>query len=174
MAVNPHEKSSVWYREPLVWMVVAIPLAAVLMGGVTLTLAITTFDGMVSDDYYKQGMQINRLMERDALARRHELSSLVLLGPQGGIVEVHLAGNASFQAPETLNLSLFHATRPGIDHEVVLRRSAAGTYLAARPELAQGRWYLQLDADGWRLKGEFEGTVDARKLQLGRAAGNAQ
>ena len=89
-------------------------------------------------------------------------------------VEAHLAGNASFQAPETLNLSLFHATRPGLDHEVVLRRSAAGTYLAARPELAQGRWYVQLDADGWRLKGEFEGTREARELRLGRAAGSAQ
>lgn len=172
--MSSHEKPSPWYREPLVWMVVGIPLSAVLMGGVTLALAITTFDGMVSDDYYKQGMQINRLMERDALARRHELSSLVLLGPQGGIVEVHLEGNTGFEAPEIVSMNLFHATRPGLDREVVLRRSAAGTYLAARPELARGRWYLQLEADGWRLKGELEGTREARELRLGRAAGSTQ
>ena len=51
---------SPWYREPLVWMVVAIPAAAVIAGAVMLVLANATWDGLVADDYYERGMQINR------------------------------------------------------------------------------------------------------------------
>ena len=172
--MNLKANQSTWYREPLVWMLIAIPFSAVVMGAVTLFLAISTYDGMVSDDYYEQGLQINRSMERDALAEDSDLSSVVLLGARGGVIEVRLAGNARFKAPEIVNLRLFHATRPGLDVHSALRRLADGRYLGARPDLAPGHWYLQLDADGWRLKGELEGSEEAQRLALGRGAGAEQ
>lgn len=162
--------STAWYREPLVWLVIMIPGAAVLMGAIMLTLAVSTYDGLVVDDYYKKGLQINRSMERDAMAERHELASVVLLGPQGGAIELLLEGNARFEAPEMVNLRLMHATRSGLDLDLRLRRIAPGRYLASRPELAPGRWHLQLEADDWRLKGVVEGREDAQRLRLGRAA----
>jgi len=174
MAVKWKSNQSTWYREPLVWMIIAIPFSAVIMGAVTLFLAVSTYDGMVSDDYYKQGLQINRLMQRDALAERSGLSSVVLLGARGGVIEVRLDGNSRFTAPEIVNLRLFHATRPGLDVHIALRRIAAGRYLAGRPDLAPGHWYLQLDADGWRLKGELEAREDAQRLTLGRGASAEQ
>jgi hypothetical protein len=144
------------------------------MGAVMLTLAVTTYDGLVADDYYEKGLQINRSMERDAMAERQGLAAVVLLGSGGGAVEVRLDGNPRFEAPEIVNLRLFHATRPGLDLHLALRRIASGRYLASRPDLAPGRWYMQLDADGWRLTGELEGTEDAQRLRLGRAAIEAQ
>ena len=170
MSVNSKPRLPRWYREPLVWMVIAIPFSAVIMGAVTLFLAISTYDGMVSDDYYEQGLRINRLMERDALAEHSGLSAVVSMGATGGVIEVGLDGDARFEAPEVVNLRLFHATRPGLDLHIALRRIAAGRYLAGRPDLALGRWYLQLDADGWRLKGELEGMQDAQRIELGRVA----
>lgn len=163
-----------WYREPIVWLIVAIPASAVVMGAIMLGLAVSTYDGLVADDYYKKGLQINRSMERDARAKQHGLSSLVRLGPRGGVIEVALDGNHGFQVPEVVNLRLFHATRPGLDRDIVLRRVAAGRYLASRPPLAPGRWYLQLDADDWRLTGELEGSDDAQRLQLGRGRAAAK
>lgn len=159
-----------WYRQPLVWMVIAIPFSSVVMGVVMLVLSITTYDGLVSDDYYKRGLQINRLMERDALARRHGLSSVVTVGPPDGVIEVRIEGAPPFESPEVVDLRLYHATRPGLDQAIVLRRTATGRYVAARPALAPGRWYLQLDAEGWRLRGEFQGGEEPRRLLLGRAA----
>lgn len=161
-----HDSSS-WYREPMVWLVVAIPACAVIMGAIMVTLAVSTYDGLVTDDYYRKGLQINRSMERDSVAERHGLSSLVRVGPQGGVIEVDLKGNRGFEAPEAVNLRLFHATRPGLDLEIVLRRVAAGRYLSSRPDLASGRWYLQLDADDWRLRGELDGRDDAQQIVLG-------
>jgi hypothetical protein len=88
-------------------MVIAIPASSVIMGVVMLVLAITTYDGLVTDDYYKQGLQINRLLERDAAAERHGLSSEVLVGASGGVIEVQLKGHPPFEAPEAVDLRLF-------------------------------------------------------------------
>ena len=161
---------SVWYREPMVWLVLIIPASAVVMGVVMLSLAVSTYDGLVVDDYYKKGLQINRTMERDALAKAHDLASVVRFGEKGGVIEASLDGNASFEPPEIVNLRLFHATRPGLDLHLTLRRVASGRYVASRPDLAPGRWYVQLDAGDWRLKGEVDGTPEAQRLGLGRAA----
>lgn len=163
-------KSRKWYREPMVWLVLMIPAAAVVMGAVMLTLAISTYDGLVVDDYYKRGLQINRSIERDASAQAYGLASIVRLGESGGVIEASLDGDASFEAPEMVNLRLYHATRPGLDLHLMLRRIAPGRYLASRPELAPGRWYAQLDAEGWRLKGELQGIKGAQQMRLGRAA----
>lgn len=168
--MKPNHEQSIWYREPMVWLVLMIPASAVIMGAVMLTLAVSTFDGLVVDDYYKKGLQINRSMERDALAQSHDLESIVRFGEKGGVVEASLEGNVYFEPPEIVNLRLFHATRSGLDLQLKLRRVAAGRYVASRPDLAPGRWYVQLDADDWRLKGEIHGTQAAQRLKLGRAA----
>jgi uncharacterized protein len=158
---------SAWHREPMVWLIIMIPLSAVVMGAVMLTLAISTYDGLVSDDYYKQGLQINRSMERDALARSYALGADVLLGAAGEAIEVSLSGNLRFQSPEIVQLQLFHATRPGLDRSVALRRVASGRYVASALRLEPGHWYLQLDADGWRLKTRFAALDGSQRLTLG-------
>ena len=59
-----------WHREPLVWLVIAFPLAAVIGGFATLYLAIRSWDGLVVDDYYKKGLEINKVLARDELAQQ--------------------------------------------------------------------------------------------------------
>ena len=44
-----------WQREPMVWMLIAIPASSVLVGMVMLWLAIASYDGLVVDDYHQQG-----------------------------------------------------------------------------------------------------------------------
>ncbi len=57
-----------WYRLPIMWLVIAIPLAAVIVGSILLTISIQTFDGLVEDDYYKKGKEIDRVLKRDMAA----------------------------------------------------------------------------------------------------------
>ena len=167
-------KPSIWYREPMVWMVIMIPLSAVIMGAIMLTLAVSTYDGLVSDDYYKKGLQINRSMERDALAASHDLTGEVVLGAPGEMVEVSLAGNARFQAPEIVHLRLFHTTRPGLDRHLVMRRVASGHYIASLSRLEPGAWYAQLDADGWRLKARLIAADGRQRVDLVHAQSRGQ
>jgi uncharacterized membrane protein YeaQ/YmgE (transglycosylase-associated protein family) len=42
-------KTNRWYREPIMWLVVAFPLTSVIVGFVSLALAIRSDDGMVED-----------------------------------------------------------------------------------------------------------------------------
>lgn len=164
--MGAHYKQAVWYREPMVWLVIMIPMSAVIMGAVMLTLAVFSFDGLVTDDYYKQGLQINRSMERDALAASYDLAGSVVLGAAGEPLEVSLSGNARFRAPEILHLRLFHATRSGLDRHLVLRRTSAARYVASGPHLEPGPWYLQLDADGWRLKARLSASDAPQRVDL--------
>lgn len=157
----------------MVWLIVAIPASAVLMGAIMLYLSISTYDGLVTDDYYQKGLQINRSKERDERALALGLSSVVAMDASGGAVEVLLEGDSGFVAPEILDMQLFHATRPGLDIHLRLRRLDGGRYVASRPELARGRWYLQLEADDWRLKGEFTGGDGGFRLLLGHPVESA-
>jgi len=72
-------KTNRWYREPIMWLVIAFPLTAVIVGFVSLALAIRSDDGMVEDDYYKQGMTINRMLDRDKAAAAGDLTGTVEL-----------------------------------------------------------------------------------------------
>lgn len=167
--LGARHKASIWYREPMVWLVILIPFSAVIMGAILLTLSISTYDGLVSDDYYKKGLQINRSMERDALAAFHDLSGEVVLGAATEMVEVSVTGNSQFQAPEIVHLRLFHATRPGLDRHLLMRRVASGRYVASTSRLEPGAWYAQLDADGWRLKARLVASEGSQRVALGHA-----
>ncbi|NIV51720.1 MAG: hypothetical protein GWN53_07535 [Gammaproteobacteria bacterium] len=145
-----------WYRQPLVWLIILIPASSVLMGAATLVLAIRSFDGMVVDDYYRQGLQINRSLERDRAAARHGLGGTMRMDEGRGRIRTTLAADRGFRPPAALRLNLFHATRSGFDREVLLRRVTAQQYEGTLPKLVPGRWYLQLEADDWRLTGSFE------------------
>ena len=141
-----------WYREPLVWMVLAIPATAVLGGVVMLVLANLTWDGLVADDYYRQGMQINRSLARDAEAARLGLAA-TLTFPAPGVVEVRLADSHGTAAAggERLTLRFAHATRSGADVRVRLTRSADGGWRGTLPPLPPGKWYAELGNGQWRL-----------------------
>jgi hypothetical protein len=49
-----------WWTFGHVWLVIAGPVIVVIAGFVTLYLAISTPDPVVSEDYYRQGIEINR------------------------------------------------------------------------------------------------------------------
>lgn len=49
-----------WWTFGHVWLVIAGPVIVVIAGFVTLYLAISSPDPVVSEDYYRQGVEINR------------------------------------------------------------------------------------------------------------------
>lgn len=54
-----------WWRFGHVWMIVAGPVLVVIAGFVTLYLAVRTPDPVVSDDYYRKGIEINKTLGVD-------------------------------------------------------------------------------------------------------------
>ena len=146
-----------WYRQPLVLMLIFLPASVVVASFITLYLAISSDDGLVEDDYYQRGKEINRVLDRDRAAQRYGLRARVSLDVPGGRIAVQLdaAKAAATAAPEHLQLKLLHATRSGLDEDISLVRTPDGRYQGVLPALAPGHWYLHLAASDWRLTGEL-------------------
>ena len=143
-----------WYRYPMVWMMVLIPFSAVVMGGVMIWLAVTTDDGLVADDYYKQGMTINRDLKRNAVAKERGISATLEMDGSEGWVKLSLNKGVLQDYPETLNLKFQYATHDHNDVQVVLNHGQADQYIGMiKKPLIQGKWYLELHDADWRLNG---------------------
>jgi hypothetical protein len=142
--------STPWYREPWVWVLMAPPAAA-LAGGVAMVwISLASADGLVAEDYYKQGLAINKVLAREEAARQKGISASVTF--KDGSIEVLLEGDR----PAAIFAHLAHATRAGHDLRVRLAPGADGTYRADLPPLPAGRWRVVIEDPraSWRIAKE--------------------
>jgi uncharacterized protein len=147
---DPMAPAVPWYRQRWPWLLMAGPAIVVVAAMVTLWLAISSDDGVVADDYYKRGLVINRMLEREQRADVLQIGADLAIATDGA-VRADVAGSADAALPETLRLRLTHATRAGMDRVAVLQRGADGAY-RGRVELPPaGRWLVVLESDDWRL-----------------------
>ncbi|NKB37216.1 MAG: hypothetical protein GKR93_08610 [Gammaproteobacteria bacterium] len=140
-----------WYREPYVWLLISFPLAAVVGGIFTIILAIQSDDGLVVDDYYKNGLAINRTLKRDEVARRHNLSSIIQLESGASHFRIILEADKDFQFPTTLQGHFMNASRDGFDQIIELSQQEKSIYQGLNPDLVRGKWHLLIEAGNWRL-----------------------
>ena len=162
--ISANPTANPWYREPWPWLLMAGPAIVVVAGFVTLGFAIESSDGLVADDYYRQGKTINMTIHRDQRAR--ELGYRAQLVISGGGKRVSLGFAAAAPALSPLRLTLSHPTRSGYDREVLLARGGDGRYGAAFPALEDARWKLTLEDESraWRLTGTWVPGIDAATL----------
>ncbi len=153
--MEQNKTKSVWYREPFVWLVLFFPALAVVAGFITLRLAIVSDDGLVVDDYYKQGKEINLVLARDEAAIVRGYTGALRLDYRQNELSLALKARDGSAPPETVSLKWLHATRGGNDQEILLPRNSDGVYRAPAPKLAAGHWHLQVEAQDWRLTGEL-------------------
>ncbi len=135
-----------WYRQAWPWLLMAGPAIVVVAGIVTTVIAFTGADGVVADDYYKQGMAINRTLAREAKAEAIGLAVEVKL--EGGRVLAVIS--AREKLPDRIKLTLAHPTRAGEDRVVYLARVGGDHYEAPLAKAAAGRWRLILETPEWR------------------------
>ena len=139
-----------WYREPWPWILMSGPAAVLVAGAATTWSAFTGADGLVSDDYYRRGLAINKLLAREQEAGRLGISAQIELLQSK--IKIRLKGDT----PPALFVHLAHATRAGHDIRLRLAPVSPGAYEAALPELPRGRWHVVIeDPRGtWRIARE--------------------
>jgi len=148
---KPYPDERPWHREPYVWLLISLPAAAVVAGFYTWFLAATTNDGLVVDDYYRQGLEINRVLRREQNAARAGLQLMVDIDRDRGVVLVTLSANPGFEYPPRLDGLLAHATRQGLDYVLDLQRVGDASYRATVADIPVGQWYLDVGTQDWRL-----------------------
>jgi hypothetical protein len=136
-----------WYKERWPWILMSGPLTVIVAGAITTWIAFASADGLVADDYYKRGLAVNVVLEREQAAVKRGIEARV--ERRGERVHVELRGDS----PPVLLLRLAHATRAGEDVQLRLERAADGRYGAALPPLSPGgrRVILEDAAGSWRI-----------------------
>ncbi|MET3396009.1 hypothetical protein ABIC33_006686 [Variovorax sp. 1140] len=62
LAAEALEAHKPWWRHPLLWMVIGGPVAVMIASFVTFWLAWRSPDALVSEDYYREGIEINKTL----------------------------------------------------------------------------------------------------------------
>lgn len=143
-----------WYRVPQVWLVIGLPAAVVIGCLITMVIAWRNFDGVVVDDYYRRGLEINRDLARDRRALALGLSAAISVDSKELVVTLGAPPDAA-ALPEQVGVQLLHATRAGLDIEMVLPEIEPGRYRGPVPTLAAGRWHVRILAADWVIREVF-------------------
>jgi hypothetical protein len=156
-----------WYREPWPWFLMLGPAVVVVAGFATMAVAFRTNDTLVADDYYREGLGINRTMSREEHAGDLHLAARVLFNEDRR--RVHVMLSAVDPAPKTLRLTLLHGARASDDQVITLGAIAPGFYAGTLREPPAGGWQLRLeDEEGtWRIMGSW--TTQQPGASLGKA-----
>lgn len=63
--MNPNPSSQHWWQFGHVWMLIAGPVLVIVAGVVTAWLAMSHPDPVLAEDYYRQGLEINKTLEAE-------------------------------------------------------------------------------------------------------------
>lgn len=159
------ERITPWYAEPWAWLVFGLPLATVIACLLTILIAARTADGLVVDDYYKRGLEINRVLDREASARDLALA-IDRVAVEAAGFSFSLGGNEVFTPPAQLEVRFTHATRATADRTVIAGHLGGGHYRGALDgpaPLAAGPWYVDAGTPEWRLVTRILIGADGRR-----------
>ena len=140
-----------WYKEFWPWFLIAVPIITLIMGGVLLNLAISTEDSLVVDDYYKEGKAINARLDKEAIARRKNITTDLTIEDGSIALEFH---SGIPQEGNAVKLSFYHVTLEERDVSVLLSRDAKGIYRGFVEEDLDGKWRVSLTRidDSWKIQ----------------------
>ena len=164
MTLDNRVKRSAW-REPMVWLVAAIPAAAVV-ATIALLVTATRSSGnndLVADEVQRTAQVQVADLGPDAAAQHLQLSAVVRTGK--GIVEV-LPVDGGFDRNASLVLALHHPARAALDRDIALLPVKTGWRSDGEIDVSHD-WNVELrPADGaWRLRGRWSSGQQATYLR---------
>ena len=163
-------RAAPWYRHPWPWILMAGPAFVVVGGAYATWLAASTSDGLVADDYYKRGMAINRTLARNDYSVKAGLTADVRIDASGAVRVVLARTDNAAEAAGDIRLRIAHPTRAGQDREATLVRDASGAFIGHVDPPGEGRRYVIVGTDAWRLSGVamLGGATDVRLVAADR------
>lgn len=150
---NKQEDTRPWHRQFWPWFLIALPASVVAAGLVTLFIANRHADDLVVDEYYRDGLAINRQLERKQQALELDLSAQIRIDGQSLLVDISgpVSGNS-------LTLHLSHPMEAARDISLVLHRTGSGLFASPLTQAVAPHWHWVLEPtldEGWRLDGSL-------------------
>lgn len=148
-----------WYRQFWPWFLIALPGSVVIAGLATIYIAFYGADTLVNDNYYRDGLAINRNLEQDQLALQMGLVADVRLDTTTG--ELFISMNGAEVHNTQLVLQLLHPVDKKRDKDLVMILTAPNQYRVDLDTKLSDRYYLRLlplPERDWRLNGVMNFT----------------
>ncbi|MCD2071374.1 FixH family protein [Neisseria cinerea] len=150
-----------WYKHVWPWVLMAGPIFVVIASVAMFFVAQQHATDLVTDDYYKDGKNIDIQLHRDEEAVRRHIRVQVLISPDMNAAKVFVSGE--FDGNQPLKLLLMHPTRKADDQTVNLKpvggvQNDRAEYEAVFKTLPPtNHWYLRVeDAAGmWRVENKW-------------------
>lgn len=152
----PREDSEPWFRQFWPWFLILLPASVVVAGISTVIIAHYGADDLVVDEYYKDGLAINRKLEKKERATTLGIGAAISI--TGTTIVVNTSGN--IEATQLL-LQLSHPLESDQDFRVLLVQSTPGEYRGRLANEIAPRWHWSLIFEGdppWRLDGSVTST----------------
>jgi len=152
-----------WWKMPIMWLVIGLPLASVVAGLGLVVIAARSGGADVVRDEVRRVSQI-QTADLGPDERARSLSLSVVLSADDGVVQV-IAATGEFERERPLHLVLQHPSRGAEDVELELPPSDAGWKTLHAIDHGHD-WLVQLTpADGsWRLQGRLPRQQHAVRL----------
>lgn len=131
------------------------PFIVVIAGLTTAWIAMSTSDGLVTDDYYKKGLAVGQTIAQSERARSLGITAGVRVSSEELAVRLK-ARDLSYSLPAKVHVTVSHPTRAGLDQSQVMDLGAAG-YSGKFRLPASGHWLVLIEDDSksWRLMGNL-------------------
>jgi len=124
-------------------------------------LAVDTHDGLVADDYYKRGLEINRIISRDKKAAELKLGATVKFNNSSSVIRMSFDKGLLDSYPQSMQLQLQHATRENSDISVSLDHGIGDQYIGhIKQTITKGIWYFKLADAEWKLSARSQVAAD--------------
>ncbi len=144
-----------WYKQFWPWFLIAFPLTAVIGSMITINIAFTDADGLVKDDYYKEGLAMNQNKARKRYAENLGLEAQGQINTDTRSVTIAL-NDAAIGHYDKLIVTMIHPTRAHNDMSIPVQKSADNTYTGQMNlDPKPGYWWLRLspENDSWYIDG---------------------
>lgn len=164
--MNPlnQESQRPWYKEPMVWLMLGLPMVSIVMVLTFVTIAVKHGDSVVRDNYYKDGLAINQELALDDKAA--ELAAVMTLDfdRESGLVKGSLI--SKLEKPSFLQLALIHPTLKEQDQEVLLQLIDDKYQGQVKPYI-DGSFHLHLTSptQKWRIREQVK-LFETANVQL--------
>ena len=128
-------KSESWYRNPWVWLIIALPMSAVIGGIATIVITSMNQPDMVVDDYYKKGKAINQELTLYDNAKKLGISLELKVNEH----RIEIKSPVNYTA---LKVKVVHSTLSNQDFDLVLTPNATGTLSSSVENIMPGKWQV--------------------------------
>jgi hypothetical protein len=157
----PREDTKPWYKQFWPWFIISLPLSVVIASMFTINLAIKTSDGLVSDDYYKEGLGIHKDAASTAKAKALGIAGDIAYDGDTGSITLALDSELN-AGPGSLLLNVTHPTMPNQDQSIVLTRLDGRRYTGRLEPLNNANWQLEIEPEDavWRIRGRLQTPGD--------------